>query len=81
MNNYWNWYFECPYCEDEVDCHVEVHLAPDRNWVEAELPDECPSCDARLVEDWPTLEEETNKRYEQYHSEPPEVELWELERH
>lgn len=72
MSNYWNWYFECPFCEQEIDCHIEENTAEDGHWLSAELPDECPLCDCELVDTWGTLEMDVIEHYKEYHKKPEE---------
>ena len=76
VSSYWNWYTVCPYCDEEIDCHIEDNRAPDGCWYTAELPDECPLCDCRLVEDWDKLEMEAVEHYEEFHRTANKDEDW-----
>jgi len=77
--SYWNWYFLCPYCDEEADCHIEENDGDDRFWLTAELPDECPLCNADLRADHLKLEEEACEHYSQRNEKEYDPELTELE--
>jgi hypothetical protein len=68
-----NWYFNCPVCEDEVECDVEDHIAPDGRWSTVELPEECTTCDTDLKE-FPFLEDDVLAQWHERNIRPWEPE-------
>ena len=71
MSSYWNWYHDCPFCDDEIECHVEENSAPDGFWVWVDFKDECTSCGVEFdASTRLALEEVVVEHYTEYHERP-----------